>query len=375
MHILILGARSPAALEWVRACAKAQHSVTVADSLALTLSRFSRYTKHYLLLPAPAQQAQTWLTCLLNYIQQHKVNFLLPTCEEVFYVAHYHQQLSQYCKVLCSPLALLSTLHNKFSFAQFSQDLPITAPATQLITNNQQLTEINTSQLVLKPAYSRFACQTLICPTPQQLKQIQATATQPWLAQQYIQGSEICSFSLMQDGKLLAHSCYQPTYRIGKGAGIYLVPVDEPEITRYVQAFAEKTQLTGQVAFDFIKNAQGISVIECNPRATSGVHLFAQPEQLIRCLTDNIPVTQHFTQAKQMSLALVPLFFSKQLITKQFWQDIRQASDIIWNSHDPIPSFAQALCMLPMFARSLKLGLPVLACTTVDIEWNGQAID
>src|SRR5690606_30743351 len=34
MHVLILGARAPACLEWARACAASGHQVTVADSLA-----------------------------------------------------------------------------------------------------------------------------------------------------------------------------------------------------------------------------------------------------------------------------------------------------------------------------------------------------
>ncbi|OHX14622.1 hypothetical protein [Chromobacterium sphagni] len=48
---------------------------------------------------------------------------------------------------------------------------------------------------------------------------------------------------------------------------------------------------SGQVAFDFIKTANGsCDVLECNPRATSAFHLFHNlPQQLAAALLGDIP--------------------------------------------------------------------------------------
>jgi len=46
MHVLILGARAPACLEWARAFDEAGWTVSVGDSLGQPLSRFSCYNQN-----------------------------------------------------------------------------------------------------------------------------------------------------------------------------------------------------------------------------------------------------------------------------------------------------------------------------------------
>ncbi|MFT0211254.1 ATP-grasp domain-containing protein [Pseudomonas sp. F1_0610] len=376
MQILILGARSPAALEWTRAFATAQHSVFVADSLNFALTRFSRHIQRYLKLPAAAQFPNTWLSTLIDYIQKYKIDYLLPTCEEVFYCAHFHKQISRHCTLLCSPLDLLNTLHNKFSFAQFSQDFLIQAPETLLVSQPEQVSSLNTQDYVLKPVYSRFADQTLIRPTAQKASQIQCSVRRPWVAQRYIKGTEFCSFSIMQHGKLLAHCCYQPTYRIGQGAGILLTPQRQQKIEAFLHQFAQRTQLTGQVAFDYMEDTaqEKLYLLECNPRSTSGIHLFTQPTQLVDCLMNNTALQNAQLQTRCVSLALLPYFFSKHITQKTFWQNLRQASDVVWDKQDPLPSLAQFISASEILATALINRKAVLSTTTVDIEWNGQDI-
>lgn len=51
MHVLILGARAPACLEWARSFDEAGWTVSVGDSLSHPLSRFSRSAQHFVRLP------------------------------------------------------------------------------------------------------------------------------------------------------------------------------------------------------------------------------------------------------------------------------------------------------------------------------------
>ena len=46
-------------------------------------------------------------------------------------------------------------------------------------------------------------------------------------------------------------------------------------IETWVSAFVKKLNFSGQIAFDFIQTKDGeVYPIECNPRLTSGIHLF-----------------------------------------------------------------------------------------------------
>ena len=54
-----------------------------------------------------------------------------------------------------------------------------------------------------------------------------------------------------------AHALYEPTWRAGKGAGIFFEPRSVPAIERFVAGLARHFNLTGQVAFDFIEDYAG----------------------------------------------------------------------------------------------------------------------
>ena len=79
MRVLILGARAPACLEWARAFSQAGWTVTVADSLAQPLSRFSRAAEHFVRLPEPRHDPEAWIEALaVSY-----THLTLPTNREV----------------------------------------------------------------------------------------------------------------------------------------------------------------------------------------------------------------------------------------------------------------------------------------------------
>ena len=49
--------------------------------------------------------------------------------------------------------------------------------------------------------------------------------------------------------------------------------IDCPESLDIVRRFVEWSNYEGQISFDFRRDARGLSIIECNPRPTAGVHL------------------------------------------------------------------------------------------------------
>jgi len=137
-------------------------------------------------------------------------------------------------------------LHHKGWFAQMIQGWQVEAPETHLLETHGDLAAFtNPADWVLKPAYSRFANRTLLRPRPQQLRAIQPTHEQPWVAQRFAAGREHCSFSLLVEGRLTAHACYHPRYRVGRGSGIWFEPTDPPTIRAFLERFGAENGYRG----------------------------------------------------------------------------------------------------------------------------------
>ncbi|EPL06621.1 hypothetical protein [Pseudomonas sp. CF161] len=382
MHVLILGARAPACLEWARAFQHAGWTVTVADSLAQPLSRFSRAAEHFVRLPEPKANPQAWIDALATLIRQQSVDLLLPTCEEVFYLAHGLERLRPLCRVFTSDFDLLHRLHHKGDFAAMTQGWAVAAPPTQVLHDLAALQALAAEgeNLVLKPAYSRFASQTLIRPSAAQLAKVRPSAEAPWVAQDFVAGQEYCSFSVLVDGQLRAHSCYQPQYRVGRGSGIYFQACAPLPIRAFLEQFGRETGYTGQVGFDFIEDAQGrFHVLECNPRATSGVHLFDdQRSQLVAALSENTganPPLEATLEPRMIALAMLLLAAPQRALSRPFWKDYQHARDVIVQDGDRGPLLAQVLSLGEIIGRALTRRCGLLAASTADIEWNGQPLE
>lgn len=380
MHVLILGARAPACLEWARACAAGGCQVTVADSLAWPLARASQAVQAFVRLPEPRDNPQAWIEALANLIRTRHIDLLLPTCEEVFYMAYGLPQLAPLCRVLTSDFTLLHQLHHKGRFAELTQDWPSGAPETLLLEDRSQADELaeHSKAWVFKPAYSRFAAQTLIRPSAAQVRALHPTPTRPWVAQRFVTGREYCSFSLLVDGELRAHACYQPRYRVGRGSGIYFSPTRPAAVQAFTETFGRVTGYTGQVGFDFIEQPDGrFHVLECNPRATSGIHLFDdQPQQLLNALSSPCSEPLQASPAPRMvALAMLLVMAPRQLFSRGFWHDYRLARDVIVRDGDLGPLWAQLIGVGEIAGRALTRQRGLLAASTADIEWDGQPMD
>lgn len=375
--MLILGARAPVAVEWARAFALSGWQVMVGDSLRFPLARFSRFTSQFLRLPPVAQCFSAWQQALQQAVRQEKIDYILPTCEEALYLAQVKDQLG--CEVGVAESEQMQTLHDKFRFSQWlAQQSSLTTPETHWLTDGDEVVPLmkEARQWVFKPVFSRFAWQTLIAPDAQKLKNLKPTKAQPWVAQRFIQGTEYCSYSILHHGTMTAHACYQPKYRVGQGAGIYFQPCVFPEIEAFVRHLGAMMGYHGQIAFDFIRDDSGrFWVLECNPRATSGVHLLgAQPQDLVSALLGKGKASM-CQYPKQIKMAMMLCAAKRYGGKRAFWQDVRQAQDALNYPEERALWAAQGLGVLELLWRSVRQRQNLLACSTHDIAWNGEQKD
>lgn len=387
MNILLTGGRAPAALELARAFHKAGHTVFMAESLRGHLSQPSNAIKANFMVPAPRQEKDAFLVALKTIIIENSIDLLIPTCEEVFTVAMGREQLP--CTVFVESIRKLNTIHNKWAFAVNAVEQELSVPETMLINTMDDMLHAyaHWKEIVFKPVYSRFAARTLIMPP---LKHAASTLTfnpkSPWVAQGYIRGKEICTYSIVHNGHITAHTAYSSTFTAGQGAAIAFQHIERSAIFEWVKTFVKKNQFTGQIAFDFIETPDGqIYALECNPRATSGVHLLASHSQFVEAFLNTSTGSVHRPQmdcitpqddhSHMLSTAMLIYGLPAAFKKKQFANWLKTfftSSDVILDFKDPLPLLLQFRSILNYLNLARKNKISPLEASTFDIEWNGE---
>lgn len=371
MNILITGARAPVAIEWARIALRSGHRVWLADSLYWPLGRFLQGIEGYVRLPAPRQDMACYQQALLDCLGKHHIELLIPTCEEIFYLSEVFATYLGPTKWLLPERQLLFELHHKSqSLALLTELGEVRTPATRLLTSCAQIAD--DPQTILKPVYSRFGRQVIRTPKPGVLDERQLNTHIPWVQQQKLNGVALCNYAVFDHGRLIAHQAYQPKYCFNQAAGSYFVPHQDCRLDDFVRQFGEKTAFHGQVAFDFIEQDGVIFVIECNPRATSGLHLLGTQMSI----SDDGQVRYQPAPSKAGHMGVVVLlFFAWQAWrNKQFsmlWRDFRQTPNLLVDHRWPIGAGAQWATLLEMVYRSLRYRRPLTDASTFDIEWDG----
>lgn len=376
-RILITGGRAPVALDLCRAMSRAGHQVYVADTHRFNLSNASNSIKKSFFIRPPKYDSSGFASDIIKIIKQNNIQLVIPTCEEIFYLAQHKDHISKHARLLCEDIALLNKLHNKYLFQQEVQELPIYTPQTHLLSSKTlEYWQLNPHSWVFKPVYSRFGEQVLINATTKQITKVYDQADH-WLAQEFISGAQYCSYSVCQNGQLTSHISYLIPITKGFGTGICFESEEVPEIDTFVINLAAKYRFTGQIAFDYVYREGKFYVLECNPRSTSGAHLLVDNPDFVNSLLGNVKttVTIQTKEFKQIELAMLTLGIAQCLSGRtswqKWWQLFSSAQGCVWSSKDPLPFLAQFPVMLFYFLKSLALTRSLASLTTEDIEWNG----
>lgn len=386
MKILLTGARAPVSLDLSRRFHKAGHSVYQADSLRYSMGMLSNTVTQAFHVPRPVESPKRYAQSLTDIIAQQQIDWLIPTCEEVFFISAYRESLG--CHVLTGDIQTLDRIHNKWSFSQSSGNEHAAAPETILIPEADPQLDLsailppgeNTVDWVFKPVYSRFAGRTLVGPNPEQLRRSQATWREPWIAQRRIRGTEYSTYSIAHNGRLVAHCTYESLYKVGVGAGICFQPLEIPEIERFVLRFVEQLGYHGQIGFDFIRDHQGkLWVLEGNPRATSGAQLFSPDDPLVEALTkpQNEILRPSTTQPAMIEFAM-PFWGLSDAVRHGKWlrflPDVLRSRWMTVSLRDPWPTLGLPRSLWEIAAIAYREGRTLQQASTFDIEWNGEPL-
>jgi predicted ATP-grasp superfamily ATP-dependent carboligase len=380
MNILITSSRAPVALELIRMFGRAGHRVYATDTMRWTVGSHSRFLQQHIVTPPPRYQSAGFADALHRIIERARIDWLIPTSEEVFFVARHYQQLAAQTHVFTEPIGVLDSLHHKYSFQQRCAALGIRTPRTVLVCDPAELlaTLPCFPAYLLKPAYSRFATQIITNSGPRAgqsaLASCRPTPSQPWLVQDYIAGESVCSYSTLHSGHVTAHCAYVTPRKVNHGSGVQFESIDGAETLAIARRLGAALSYTGQLSLDFIRGEEGLHLLECNPRATSGVHLI-DPQALIGGLTDSRQPTwvEPAGRRGQLSLALLASGFGQPREWPAHLRDLARVRDVIFERADPLPALAQLRAALSFAAISHRKRIDLVSAMTDDIEWNGEA--
>ncbi len=380
MKILLTGARAPTALDLARRCHAAGHTVVLADSLRFGMAMFSNVASKTVVLPRPAESPQTYIAAVCRLIEEEKIDLLIPTCEEVFFLSRFKDLLP--CRLLSDDFQKLTTIHDKFKFSQIAGNDFAKTPETYRVENADQLLPYkdHCKEWVFKPVFSRFASRTLVSPSKAELSRVLPTVDDPWVVQRRIYGQEYSTYSIARDGRLLAHACYKSLYRAGKGSGIYFQPVTHAAIQNFAQAFVEQLGYSGQIGLDLIESAdETLFALEGNPRATSGVHLFAATDPVVDIITeasDSFLRPGH--QIPLMVEFAMPIWGIADAVRQRrcfaFAGDVFRARCTSFKWRDALPSLALPVSLLELAWVAIRERQSLIQASTFDIEWNGEVL-
>ncbi|RRJ63644.1 ATP-grasp domain-containing protein [Paenibacillus oralis] len=207
--------------------------------------------------------------------------------------------------------------------------------------------------------------------------------TSPWVAQDFIAGRAICTYSVVHDGRIVAHAAYGSRYRTGKtGASVHFEYMEHEGALEWVRRFLDGTGFCGQIGFDLIEQNGGeLYGIECNPRATSGVHLFESGTGLERALLspEELAAEGVIIRPRPGSKAMLALPMLgcgwRELLRRGLgsWLGaVRGTRDVIFRADDLRPWLEQAQVVYDAFRTARRLGITLTEALTYDIEWNGE---
>jgi len=381
-NVLILGGRAPVALDHARRFAHQGWTVTIGDSIPCRMSGWSRSVTSTVALPSARFAPRNYIEALCSVIRTHRIDLVVPTCEEVFFLSRYRSELPASVRIVVGQFDTMDVLHSKWQFLKAAQGCGAVVPESEcVVTLEQARAWAGVDPVVLKPEYSRFGVHVRLYPAgiPHDAKPFEVPGR--WVVQRFCHGLELCSYSVVDRGRVLAHVCYRPSYRL-KASSSFLFEIHESSRIRvFVEKFARKMDYSGQLSFDWMASDSGdVQVLECNPRAISGVHLFGPDDALPAALAGTVDtcVTPSTTEPRMIAAVMLCAGGAQASRTHhlgRWWLDFRRARDVIVAPGDALP-FVGGLLDIASYARlALRDRCSLRQAATCDIEWDGERLE
>lgn len=368
-RVLVTGARAAAALDIARSLRAAGFQPYLADCSPARLARWSNIAGPVHRYASPVRRPAAFADDVRRLIDRLDPVRIIPTCEEVFHLSALAAAHGFAHRLFAPDPETLAVLHAKDRFAGLCRDLSLPAPETRAVADPEALKAAirDLGDVVLKPVWSRFGSRTLVSPTAEQADAVQPTTNDPWVVQRRIVGEDVSVYAVCNGGRVDAFAAYGSERRSRGGAALAFRPLAADRTARLrpmVDALAGRAG-NGQISCDAVIDAEGRPwLIECNPRATSGVHLFDRKPAFGLALMDRgradpVDAPRH----------LGPALWLKGGTAGDLGPDVLSAPG------DPLPALGALADAAGFGLAALFTGRSLTQAMTADIEWNGRPLE
>lgn len=373
--LLTLG-RLPVALELARALHGAGLRVVVADPYAWTLARLSWAVARCYRVGAPARDADGWLSDIVSIVERERISWVIPVSEEILHVARLPALLPSTCQVSCAPLATLLTLHDKWRFVQFAQRLGVPVPATRLADDPEAGQIGGAAGFVIKPRLSCSGNGVSVHPAGEWPAGQSPGSDR--IVQQRLTGAACCTLTLARDGRPLYTVAYRSLVDFGSVSVCFeRMPVPRT-VSDSIRAVVSELHYEGYIGFDALADGNGEwHLIECNPRTTSGLHLFPT-DSLLAAMPIETPALRTVGPAIRQEFWSSLTVFTGKLLRGRFDAShlrlLIRSKDITWRWRDPCPFLCSSVVLLPQLLRAWRERRPVVQLLTEDIGYYDEIV-
>ncbi len=389
-NVLVTTSRMPFAVDEIHKLGETGNVVTAADTFNAAPGSHSRGAAHHIVTHAPTQESDAFVTDVVAAIERYDITLLLPMFEEVFYLAAHRDRLEATGAELFFPdFKTLAKVHDKVSFAQLCRDLDLPVAESITATTDDELTAAigRWDHWFARAAFGRGGLDILTNSGPLAGEgdpaDIHPTPDDPWLVQEYLSGVDRCSWSVVKDGKVVLHSCYEHPLAIDDRGGIVFESVDSPESLAATERIVGELGWTGQISFDYLVTNDGVHhMVECNPRPTAGCTI-STAEELDAALfgqTPDQPVLVPAGRKKMIKVAVLRDMLLHLDRAKEDAEATKGATGVYTQDHDHLPLLYTVLSLQHVRQYRKQLGLDkaskeaLMAAQFFDVEWDGTPI-
>lgn len=369
--LLTLG-RLPKALDLARGFSKAGCRVLVAEPYGWTLAGASRHVAREFKVPAPVKGKAAYLAALRAIVVREGVDLVVPVSEETMHVAHLAGMLPEGTALFTMPPGEVLALHDKASFVRKAAAMGLAVPASAPLGSPEGEALARSGPVVVKPVYSCSGNGLSILRGGEPLPL--ADPVQPMVVQRFVAGQEYSTCTIAHGGRVAATMVYRGAVMSGSVA-VAFERAQVPAIEAWITQFVAETRWSGFISFDFIVDARGVPhAIECNPRATSGVHFWeaADIARAVLAPGQGEPVRVRPHRRLQQFYACLTETQGAMLRRKGFWPALRSlvtTRDVSWDWRDPWPFTSMIGTSWPIIWQSITKGARFGEVATADVGW------
>jgi len=373
LNILLTNGRFPVSLDIARQLHKLGHNVYVVDPMRFHISKFSRNVKKSYLVPAPHIDASGYVEGIRKAVREKNIQLIIPLHEEIFYLA----QIDDLKPILFAPpYHTLISMHNKWEFYELVVAAGLDAPLSYQCRNMDDVRKLNLSEkeYALKPVFGRALSGIHHHVPGEPLPELDIREDNQYVAQEWIRGTQLCSYAVSRDGEIKASVVYPVIDTIDGSSCVYFKAIEHAKVKYFMEQFARAYNITGQLAFDFIETPEKLMVLECNPRATSGIHLFKKTPFLAEAFTN--PAAPRRDAIEGTTRQLVPgmlMWEHSNVSGKQRMQHTKRVlktRDVTFGKNDPIPALMQPFLYITYIKQCRAKDLKLKELFQWDMIWD-----